>query len=168
MIRLQLPARRALPDARPLLTMPRFGLSVTTVSPTETTTRTVIAEFMRPRKIAKDVLTVQCTVDNVVFELMRVQVAELQVVVCRAEKTPAEMVVAMRALPPIARALLVFDHRARSGVPEAVAMVGLINALAPAANMRNMGQIVEPVRDADLAMLNAFDAVERWMEDGHG
>lgn len=165
-IRLPLPARRVFDDARPLLLMPRFGL---TVRPDDCEPHVIIAEFARPRRVTKDILTVRCIVDGVTFELMKDDSTnKLHTVVCHMEKRLDDAQSAMRVLPLIAIAMLAFDHRARSGVPEAIGMVGLIDWLAPAASMRNAGRMSGTVRDADLAMADAFGAAMKWMEDGHG
>jgi hypothetical protein len=169
MTRLVLPPRRLFDDTAPLLVISRFGLQLQTkiVARERFPTRRVIAEFLPPRRIARDVLTVQCVVDGVRFELMR-EGQSLTPVVTHMEKTLGQSVEAMKRLPNVALGMLVFDHRARCGAPEAVAAVGLIDWLSPRANERKLGETNIAVHEADLAMDNAFSAVSRWLEDGHG
>jgi hypothetical protein len=168
--RLMLPSRRVFPDDKPLLKFPRFAMQLNAhiVARTHYSARRVIAEFMPPRQtIARkpDRFTVCCCVDGVEFELMH-ESGALTPVVVHLEKPLGEIEEAMQRLPSVARAMLVFDHRARSGVPEAVAMVGLVNWLAPRMTDAKYSAITAAANGADSAMDDVFGAVARWMENG--
>ncbi len=82
------------------------------------------------------------------------------------EKPLGEIEEAMQRLPSVARAMLVFDHRVRSGVPEAIAMVGLMNWLAPRMTDAKHREITAAANDTDRAMDDVFSAAARWMENG--
>jgi hypothetical protein len=167
--RLTLPTRRVFDDAAPLLRWPRFAIQIRPkiVARERLPARSVLAEFLVPARIQKDVLTVRCAVDGVQFELAREGDA-LTPIVVHMEKPLGDVKEAMQVLPSFARAMLVFDHRARNGVPEAVAMVGLIDWFAPRAGMEKLGETNSVVWEADHAMQDVFGAVARWMEQGHG
>jgi hypothetical protein len=169
--RLTLPVRRVFDDAKPLLAFPRFALQINAhiVARKRYEARRVIAEFMPPRQTITrkpDSFTVCCSVDDVQFELIHENGA-LTPVVVHLEKPLGEIEEAMQRLPSVARAMLVFDHRARSGVPEAVAMVGLMNWLAPRLTDAKHREITTAANDADRAMDAVFGAAAQWMENGH-
>lgn len=166
--RLMLPSHRAFADDKPLLLRPRFAVDLRAkIVARKFSARRVAAEFMPPHRIAKDILTVRCSVDGVQFELARDGDALIPIVV-HMEKTLDGAKEAMRVLPSFARAILVFDHRARSGAPDAVAMVGLIDWLSYRMTDERMTETNKAVFAADRAMEDAFDAAARWMENGHG
>lgn len=166
--RLLLPARRIFDDAKPLLHYPRFGVQVRakTVAREHFPARRVLVEFLPPRRISPDILTVQCVVDDVRFELIR-EGQRITPVVTHLEKAAGQIVGAMKQLPSIALGMLVFDHRARCSTTEAVALVGLIDAFAPRANEQKFGETNSSVRDAELALEEVFGAAARWMENGY-
>ena len=168
--RLILPVRRVFDDDKPLLTFPRFAMQINAhvAARKRYEARRVIAEFMPPRQTIPrkpDSFTVWCSVDGVQFELMHENSA-LTPVVVHLEKPLGEIEEAMQRLTSVARAMLVFDHRARSGVPEAVAMVGLVNWLAPRMTDAKFSAITAAANDTDRAMDAVFGAVARWMENG--
>jgi hypothetical protein len=168
--RLMLPSRRVFPDDNPLLTFPRFAMQLNAhiVARKRYEARRMIAEFMPPRQTSArkpDSFTVCCSVDGVEFELMH-ESGTLTPVVVHLEKPLGEIEEAMQRLPSIARAMLVFDHRARSGVPEAVAMVGLVNWLAPRMTNAKHQEVNAATSDADRAMDAVFGAAAQWMENG--
>jgi hypothetical protein len=170
--RLMLPIRRVFDDDKPLLALPRFGLQLgpRIVARKRYQARRVIAEFLPPHQTIPhmpDSFTVRCSIDGVQFELMHEQNA-LTPVVMHLEKPLDKIEEAMQQLPSVARAMLVFDHRARSGVPEAVAMVGLIDWLAPRMTDARFGEIAAAANDTDRAMEDVLGAAARWMESGHG
>lgn len=169
--RLILPVRSVFDNHKPLLAFHRFGVHLNSrvVARKHFPARRVIAEFMPPHQTIPrkpDSYTVRCAVDGVQFELMRER-NEITPVVVHLEKPLNEIEEAMQQLPSVARAMLVFDHRARSGAVEAVTMVGLIDWLAPRANERKLGAMDPTVRDAELALEEVFGAAARWMENGY-
>lgn len=167
--RLVLPSRHALANDKPLLIRPRFAVELRAkiVAREHFPARRVLAEFMTPHRVSQDVLTVRCSVDGVQFELAR-DGSTLIPIVVHMEKTLVEVREAMHTLPSLARAMLVFDHRARCGAPEAVAMVGLINWLSFCMTNEQASETDKAVFAADRAIEDVFGAAARWMEDGHG
>lgn len=160
--RLTFPSRRTFADDKPLLLRPRFAVDLRA----KIGARRVAAEFMPPHRIAQDVLTVRCSVDGVQFELARDENALIPIVV-HLEKTLDGAREAMRVLPSFARAMLVFDHRARCGVPEAVALVGLMNWLSYRMVDEGMTETNRAIFAADRAMEDVFGATAQWLEDGY-
>lgn len=167
--RLALPARRVFDDAAPLLRWPRFAIQLRPkfVARERFPARRVLAEFLAPSRIQPNILTVRCAVDGVQFELAR-DGEKLTPIVVHMEKPLSEIQEAMQQLPSVARAMLVFDHRARSGAPEAVALAGLIDWLAPRMTSEKYSATNRAIAEADDAMMNVFGAAAHWMEDGHG
>jgi hypothetical protein len=167
--RLALPARRVFDDASPLLRWPRFAMQLRPkiVARERLPARSVLAEFLAPSQIRPDILTVRCAVDGVQFELAR-EGDVLTPIVVHMEKPLGEVREAMQQLPSVARAMLVFDHRARSGAPEAVAIAGLIDWLAPRMTSEKYSTTNRAIVEADNAMEDVFGATAHWMENGHG
>lgn len=165
--RLTLPSHRAFADDKPLLLSPRFAVDLRAkiIARERIPARRVVAEFMAPR-VSKDILTVRCSVDGVQFELARDGDTLIPIVV-HMEKTLNGAKDAMRVLPSFARAMLVFDHRARCGMPEAVALVGLMNWLSYRTVDEGMTETNRAIFAADRAMEDVFGATAQWLEDGH-
>jgi hypothetical protein len=167
--RLNLPAHRVFDDAAPLLRWPRFAIQLRPkiIARERLPARRVLAEFLTPSRIQPDILTVRCAVDGVQFELAR-ESEKLTPVVVHMEKPLGEVKEAMQQLPSVAHAMLVFDYRARCGVPEAVALVALMDWLAPCMTSEKFNTTNKALAEADHAMDDVFGAAAHWMEDGHG
>lgn len=126
--RLYLPAARFLPDSEPLFTPSTFAYHF----PGEAA-RPAMVTWMPPTVPPPpfyDPAGFGCTVEvnGLIFEPVLIGDRPEAVLVLRTLSAQAET---PKGTKPLALACLLFDHQARSGNPEALAVLGLARALLP-------------------------------------
>lgn len=164
--RMPLPAQRWFDDKRPLLSRPRFMVTVGGDEGGAAPRRLRAAELPRPKRVGKgNDLVVCCMVGGAPFELVMMNGQPTAMVDGTGGFTSAidAAEVARRAL-----GLLVFDYRARSGNPEAAVMCALIELALPYAVRASLGSTGDQLAAADAVFADVFSAVKRTKEEGYG